>query len=86
MNLPELMTISDVERAARAKLDEAVWACVSGGAGSERIVRANVVAFEAVWLQPRVLNLVTPYTTPNTSVRLFGNELSMPALLAPTSP
>jgi 4-hydroxymandelate oxidase len=84
MDITTLLTLSDVERAARAALDQAVWAYVAGGAGSERTVSANVAAFDAVWLRPRILGTSSP--TPDTRVRLFDRELSMPILLAPTSP
>lgn len=84
MDITTLLTLSDVESAARAVLDHSVWAYLAGGAGSERTVNANVAAFDSVWLRPRVLG--ASCSTPDTRVRIFGHELSMPVLLAPTSP
>lgn len=82
--LASLTTLADVEQAARAKLDAATWAYVAGGAGWDTTVRGNVQAFDAVWLQPRVLE--STCTVPDTSVALFGQRLSLPVFLAPTSP
>jgi 4-hydroxymandelate oxidase len=84
MNLDTLLTVSDIEEAARAVLDHAVWTYVAGGAGTERTVHGNVAAFNAVWLRPRIRG--TSCAAPETSVALFGYRLSMPVLLAPTSP
>ncbi len=77
-------TLADVEQAARALLDDAIWAYVAGGAGDERTVEGNAAAFDALWLRPRVLDAGS--TMPDTGVTLLGRELSMPILLAPTSP
>lgn len=84
MNLSALQTLSDVERAARATLDNAIWAYVAGGAGTESTVHANNAAFNAVWLRPRIRS--TSCITPDTSIKLFGHTLSLPILVAPTSP
>jgi 4-hydroxymandelate oxidase len=84
MDLNALWTVGDVERAAHAALDPATWAYVAGGAGSERSVRANVSAFDAVWLRPRLL--ARPCARPATATSVLGQELSLPVLLAPTSP
>jgi 4-hydroxymandelate oxidase len=84
IDLSRLLTLADVEEASEAVLDEATWAYLAGGAGDDRTVRGNVAAFESVWLRPRVLEAGS--TTPDTGVTLLGRELSMPILLAPTSP
>ncbi|KWB76682.1 2-hydroxy-acid oxidase [Burkholderia ubonensis] len=78
------MTLADVERAARAVLDGATWAYLAGGAGDERTVRANVDAFDAFWLRPRVASACCD--APDLAIELAGRRLSMPVLLAPTSP
>ncbi|ETX02040.1 MAG: hypothetical protein ETSY1_05065 [Candidatus Entotheonella factor] len=84
MDLTTLLTLTDFERASRALLDDAVWAYLAGGAGTEHSVRANVAAFDDVWLRPCVLGPTC--TTLDTRVRLFDQTLTMPVLLAPTSP
>ena len=61
-----------------------IWAYVAGGAGDERTIAGNVAAYEALWLRPRVL--AAGSSPPDTGTTLLGRELSMPILLAPTSP
>src|SRR5215471_19628331 len=84
MDLTALLRLEDFESCARAAVDPAVWAYVSGGAGAGRTVRANAAAYDDVWLVPRVLGVAG--TAPELGMRLLGHSLSMPVLLAPTSP
>jgi 4-hydroxymandelate oxidase len=84
VDLTALMTLADFERAAEATMDKAGWAYVAGGAGSESGVRANVEAYQDIWLRPRVLDAVPD--RPETEVSVLGQRLSMPVLLGPTSP
>src|SRR3712207_3352588 len=84
MDLTALLTLPDVEQAAHATLDKSTWAYIAGGAGTEHTVHANAAAYEGVWLRPRVP--ARSCATPDTGVTLFGRKLSMPVLLAPTSP
>src|ERR1700742_2353221 len=84
IELSDLLTLADVEAAAEAVLEPATWAYLAGGAGDDGTVRGNVAAYEAVWLTPRVRE--THSATPDTGVTLLGRDLSMPILLAPTSP
>jgi len=84
VDMTAFMTLEDFERAAQSTLDQASWAYLAGGAGSERSIHANISAYEDVWLEPRVLNAVS--AQPDTAVTLFGQRLSMPVILAPTSP
>jgi 4-hydroxymandelate oxidase len=84
MPAPELLTLDDYETAARAVLDPATVAYVAGGAGSERSVAANRAALDRLWLRPRVLT--PPAAEPDCSVTIMGSALSLPVLLAPTSP
>ncbi|MFI2236045.1 alpha-hydroxy acid oxidase [Streptomyces chrestomyceticus] len=83
-NLAELLTLPDFEAASDAVLDQGCRAYVAGGAGTDRTVRANIAAFDDIWLRPRVLASTT--TEPRTDVTVLGHHLSMPVLLAPTSP
>jgi 4-hydroxymandelate oxidase len=84
MDVKAMLVLNDVECAARAAVDPSIWAYVAGGAGSERTIDANTGAFGDIWLQPRALSNLT--TAPDTQVDLMGKRLSMPVLLAPTSP
>ena len=84
MELTGLLTLSDFEDAARGVLDEATWAYVGGGAGTGETVAANKAAFGRVWLRPRVFDAGSPM--PDLALTLFGHVLSLPVLLAPTSP
>ena len=84
MDIATLLTLSDIERAAKSRMDETVCAYVAGGAGEEKTVAANLAAFEDIWLRPRVFR--STCEKPGLEVRLFGQTLSMPVLLAPTSP
>jgi 4-hydroxymandelate oxidase len=84
VDLDKLLSLEDVEAAACAKCDAAVWEYVSGGAGTGTTVRSNVEAFEAVWLQPRILRPAD--VSPDLTRQLFGRSISLPVVLAPTSP
>ncbi|MFD8998466.1 alpha-hydroxy acid oxidase [Streptomyces abikoensis] len=82
--LAGLLTLPDFERAAETVLSADIRAYVAGGAGTQETVRANTAAFDEVWLRPRVLT--TAGTTPDTRTGVLGQQLSLPVLLAPTSP
>lgn len=53
-----------------------------GGAGRERTVRANVEAYDRRRIVPRVLRGTGPR---DLRTELFGTELSLPVLIAPTA-
>ncbi len=84
MNSADLLTLGDFERAARNKLDDAIWAYVAGGAGEERTIRANLAAFDEVWLRRRIAS--DRGERPQTAVSILGSSNAIPVLLAPTSP
>jgi 4-hydroxymandelate oxidase len=79
-----LLSLADVEAAARERLDADIWAYIADGAGESRTVRANTTAFEDVWLRPAVLR--AGKARPHLGTRALGCDLAMPILLAPTSP
>ncbi|MDY7084843.1 MAG: alpha-hydroxy acid oxidase [Actinomycetota bacterium] len=54
----------------------------AGGAGEERTLRRNEEAFTQRWIVPRVLRGVGPR---DLRITLFGTELTMPVLIAPTA-
>jgi 4-hydroxymandelate oxidase len=79
--LPEgLANLADFEAPARARVTEAAWAYLSGGAADEITLRANRSAWDAIRLQPRVLR---DLGGGHTRVQLLGRELLHPVLLAP---
>lgn len=82
--LPELLTPMDFEQRWEESTDAATRAYVSGGAGGHRTIDANMAAFDRYWLQPR--GIVATGAKLDTTINLFGREVTLPILLAPTSP
>lgn len=80
--MSSLLTLDDYERAAEPKFDPAAWAYLAGGGADEITLRRNREAFGWILLAPRVLNDVS---TVDTSVRLLGQTLAHPILLAPVA-
>jgi isopentenyl diphosphate isomerase/L-lactate dehydrogenase-like FMN-dependent dehydrogenase len=78
----EALTVADYERLAEEKLDPAVFGYFAGGAGEERTLRGNAVAWSRWVLRPRVLLDVGEVSTATT---VLETEVSMPVLLAPVA-
>jgi isopentenyl diphosphate isomerase/L-lactate dehydrogenase-like FMN-dependent dehydrogenase len=76
------LNVWDYERLAEEQLDEASFGYFAGGAGDEHAVRANVEAFNAWRLRPRVLVDVGEVTTATT---VLGAQLAMPIIAAPVA-
>ena len=74
--------MDDYEGRAREMLDANAWAYFAGGAADETTLRANREAWNALWLQPRVLR---PLAYGHTRVELLGRTLAHPLLLAPVA-
>ncbi|MDX2030415.1 MAG: alpha-hydroxy acid oxidase [Blastocatellia bacterium] len=79
---PALASLSDYEAAARERMAHMAWEYINGGAADEATLRWNREAFERVRLAPRALVDVSHL---DTRVKLFGQELPFPILLAPTA-
>ncbi|AVQ00035.1 alpha-hydroxy-acid oxidizing enzyme [Ahniella affigens] len=77
---PDLLSAADYERHANVRLPPAVWAWLEGGSGDEASLIANRRAFESWSIVPRVLRRSGQGST---RVRLLGQQLAMPILLAP---
>lgn len=75
-----IVNLADHERHARQRLDDNAWAYFSGGAADEHSLAANRLAWDALALWPRVLR---PLAGGHTRVRLLGQELACPLLVAP---
>lgn len=72
----------DYEDLARQTLDAPAFAHVSGGAGRDRTVAANLAALEAVRITPRVLRDLTAGAT---TCRIAGQDRPHPIWLAPVA-
>lgn len=79
---PTLATVRDYEAAAQARMSEAAWAYVAGGASDEVTLRENEAAFRRAALRPRLLR---DLSGGHTRLDLFGCSLSLPVLLAPVA-
>src|SRR5262245_45252391 len=74
--------LQDFEEAARTVMSDMAYQYVAGAATDETTLRWNREAFARLRLRPRALVDVSKL---DTRVRLFGQELSLPVLLAPTA-
>ena len=74
--------LADLAAGARRRLDPVYWDYFAGGAGEERTVHANEEAFARRRIVPRVLRGAGDR---DLRTELFGDELSMPVLIAPTA-
>ena len=75
------VSLIDLESLAHKSMPPAVFERVNGGAADELTVKWNREAYERIRLRPRVLVDVSKI---DTSIKLFGQELPFPILLAPT--
>lgn len=78
----DIVALADYQRHAAARLDAHALAYIDGGAADEITQRANRSAWDALWLQPRVLRHVGDG---HTRVELLGRTLAHPILLAPVA-
>jgi 4-hydroxymandelate oxidase len=77
-----LVSVSDYEAAAKAKLTVPAWEYFNGGSADEISLKRNRTALDGLQLKPRVLVDVTRI---DTSCNLLGRRLEHPILLAPVS-
>jgi len=75
-----LACVDDYRLAARARLPKILFDYIDGGAYAEQTLAANVADLGAVKLRQRVLRDVSKLSM---STELFGQNLSMPVVLAP---
>jgi lactate 2-monooxygenase len=79
--VPPFTTVpTDLEEAARAKLDEKPFWYVAGSAGSGATARANREAFDRWRIVPRML---TGSTHRDLTTTVLGSELSAPVITSP---
>jgi isopentenyl diphosphate isomerase/L-lactate dehydrogenase-like FMN-dependent dehydrogenase len=77
---PLPLIFSELEARAAAALAPDLLSYVAGGAGNEHTQRANVAAFDAWGVIPRMF---VPGEQRDLSIELFGMQLPTPLLLAP---
>jgi isopentenyl diphosphate isomerase/L-lactate dehydrogenase-like FMN-dependent dehydrogenase len=75
------LNLDDLRRIARRRLPTVIFDTLDGGAGDEWAMRRNREAFASVSFRPKSLADVTKRSA---ATRLFGQEMSLPVLLAPT--
>ncbi len=77
-----IASVMDFEPRARERISHIAYEFISGGAGDELSLKWNREAYDRIRLRTRVLVDVSKL---DTRVRLFGQELAHPILLAPTA-
>lgn len=75
-----VINIEDLRRLAHRRLPRAVFDYLDGGAEDENTLRENCRAFQDITFRPRSAVAVKEC---NLGVRVLGQELSFPAMLAP---
>lgn len=76
------VSLSDFEGVAHERMSHMAWEYINSGAADEITLRWNREAFDRIRLNPRVLRDTTKLST---KVRVLGQELPFPVILAPTS-
>ncbi|SER55539.1 alpha-hydroxy acid oxidase [Actinokineospora terrae] len=76
----DMLSLSDFERAAQARLPGSTWDFLQGGSGAESTVAANRAAFDRRVLLPRVL---VDVTKPDLGTALLGDPVRAPIAIAP---
>ena len=82
VDLSEIINLFDFEKMAEGKMTKMAYEYVASGAADEFTVRWNRQAFDALKINPSVLNDVSKL---DTTVTLFGQQLAYPILIAPTA-
>ena len=81
-DLSEIINLFDFEKMAEGKMTKMAYEYVASGAADEFTVHWNRQAFDALKINPTVLNDVSKL---DTAVTLFGQKLAYPILIAPTA-
>jgi 4-hydroxymandelate oxidase len=76
------VNLAELELLAHERLSPIAWEYFAGGAEDEQTVADNMQAFRRIKLRPRMLRDVPER---NLATELFGQPISLPVLLAPTS-
>jgi len=81
-SLAEAVSLSDFEQVAHERMSHMAWEYINSGAADEITLRWNREAFDRIRFNQRVLGDTTKLST---KVRVLGQELPFPVILAPTS-
>lgn len=76
----EFLTLHEIVKAARAKLDRNIWDYLVGGTETETTLKRNRLALDCIAFRPRVLEDVSEV---DTAGEFFGREVRLPVALAP---
>lgn len=79
-NPPEFLTLHELVKKARQKLNHDNWDYIVGGTETETTVRRNRLALDTIAFRPRVLRDVSQV---DASTRFLGRKLRLPLVLAP---
>ena len=77
-----LLTLTDLERAARERLSAMAWGYYASGADDQTTLADNLAAFDRLRLRPRVLVDVSQRALQTT---VLGRAIELPVLVAPTA-
>jgi 4-hydroxymandelate oxidase len=80
-SLDKLLSLFDFEAEAKTHISHGAWERIQGASADEITMRWNHEAYEHIRLKPRILVDVSKL---DTRVKLFGQELPFPIVLAPT--
>jgi 4-hydroxymandelate oxidase len=81
VNLDKLLSLFDYQAEAEKHISHGAWERIMGASADELTMKWNHEAYEHIRLKPRVLNDVSKL---DTRVKLFGQEMPFPIILAPT--
>jgi 4-hydroxymandelate oxidase len=74
--------LAELEARARAAMAPPAWDYVAGGSGDEATLAANVAAWRALWVRPRVLR---DMSQASAAVELLGARWAAPVGVAPVA-
>ena len=80
MSAPPYLTLHELVKKARQKLNQDNWDYIVGGAETETTVRRNRLALDSLAFRPRVLRDVSHI---DASAKFLGRPLRLPIVLAP---
>ena len=80
MTTPPFLTLHELVKKARQKLNHDNWDYIVGGAETETTVRRNRLALDSIAFRPRVLRDVSHI---DASTEFLGRRLRLPLFLAP---
>ena len=76
----EYVTLHEIVKAAKVRLNANIWDYLVGGTETETTLRRNRMALDSIAFKPRVLRNVNAI---DPSSEIFGKKLRIPVLLAP---